>query len=134
MIFNSWHVCRNLTYLVYLLEVWGVYTNTGSLLVILIIDSVYGLIYTACERYVFKWNSQVIGIYLSSPLRPRYLPERQKSRALTGSTFGIYSRFRSGMQTKQYPVDSLNFFNDTLLITVMLVSVQWESRNNLAVL
>ena len=34
----------------------------------------------------------------------------KKERVLTGSTFGIYSRFRPGMQTKQEPVDSLNFF------------------------
>jgi len=27
------------------------------------------------------------------------------------------------MQTKQEPVDGLNFFNDTVLITVMFVSV-----------
>jgi len=30
------------------------------------------------------------------------------SPAFTGSTFGMYSRFKSGMQTKQTPVDSLN--------------------------
>ena len=47
----------------------------------------------------------------------------QKARALTGSTFGIYSRFRSGLKTKSEPVDSLNFFNDTYLIKVILVSV-----------
>ena len=29
----------------------------------------------------------------------------------------------SGMQTKQEPVDSFNFFNDTVHITVMFVSV-----------
>jgi len=32
----------------------------------------------------------------------------KKARALTGSTFAIYSRFRSRMQTKQKPVDSFN--------------------------
>ena len=43
-------------------------------------------------------------------LVPRYQPDlRQKARALTGSTFGMYSRFRSGMQTKQERVDCLNF-------------------------
>ena len=47
----------------------------------------------------------------------------KKARALAGSTFGIYSRFRSEMETKQEPVDSLNFFNDTVLVTVIFVSV-----------
>jgi len=42
---------------------------------------------------------------------------------LTGSTFGIYSRLRSEIETKQKPVDSLNSLNDTVLITVMFVSV-----------
>ena len=47
----------------------------------------------------------------------------ESARVLTGSTFGIYSQFRSGMETKQKPVDNLNFFTGTLLITVMFVSV-----------
>jgi len=42
---------------------------------------------------------------------------------LTGSTVGIYGRFRSGIQQIQARVDSLNSLNDTLLITVMCVSV-----------
>jgi len=42
---------------------------------------------------------------------------------LAGSTIGIYSRFRSWNQTKQEHVDSLNNFNDTVLITVMIVIV-----------
>ena len=58
-------------------------------------------------------------------MAPRYQQERQKAHALTGSTFGIYSRSRSGLQTKQKPFDSLNFFNDTVLITVMFVPV-WQ--------
>jgi len=37
-------------------------------------------------------------------VEPRYQPERQKARALTGPTFGNYSRFRSVMKTKQEPV------------------------------
>ena len=56
-------------------------------------------------------------------MEPRYQPERQKARALTGSAFGIYSRLRSGMQNKKGPVDKFNFFNDTMLITVIFVSV-----------
>jgi len=56
-------------------------------------------------------------------MAPRYQQERQKAHALTGLTFGIYSRSRSGLQTKQKPFDSLNFFNDTVLITVMFVPV-----------
>ena len=55
-------------------------------------------------------------------MAPRYQQERQKAHALTGSTFGIYSRSRSGLQTKQKLFDSLNF-NDTVLITVMFVPV-----------
>ena len=40
-------------------------------------------------------------------LVPRYQPDlRQKARA---STFGMYSRFKSGMQTKQERFDCLNF-------------------------
>jgi len=63
---------------------------------------------------------------------PRYQAERKKNktRALIGSTFGIYSRFRSGMQTKQELVDSINFFNDPVLITVMLVSVLKLNRRS----
>ena len=34
----------------------------------------------------------------------------------------FYGWFRSGMQTKQEPVDSLNVFNEMVLITVMFVS------------
>ena len=47
----------------------------------------------------------------------------QIARALTSSAFDIYSRFKSWMQPEQQPVDSLNVFNDTLLITIMCVSV-----------
>ena len=39
-----------------------------------------------------------------------------------GSTFGVNDRFRSNIQTKQEAVDSLNSFNDTVLITVMFLS------------
>ena len=46
---------------------------------------------------------QVIANYpWGAPLSTR----TPKARALTGSTFGIYSWFRSGMETKQKPVDS----------------------------
>jgi len=41
-------------------------------------------------------------------LEPRNEPEGKKARNLTGSTFGIYGRFRSGLKTKQELVDSLN--------------------------
>ena len=47
----------------------------------------------------------------------------KKARALTGSTFGIDSRFRSGLRTKQEPVYVLTLFNGTVLITVKCVSV-----------
>jgi len=55
--------------------------------------------------------------------RPALNQNTKKARALTGPTFGIYSRFRSGMETKQEPVGSLNFSKDTVLITFMFVSV-----------
>jgi len=42
-------------------------------------------------------------------VEPRYQPERQKARALTGSAFGIYSRLRSGMQTKKGLLTNLTF-------------------------
>jgi len=45
----------------------------------------------------------------------------KKARALAGSTFGVNGRFRSNIQTKQEAVDSLNLFNDTVLITVMFL-------------
>ena len=54
----------------------------------------------------------------------------KKARALAGSTFGIYSRFRSEMETKQEPVDSLNFFNDTVLVTVIFVSVFFSTKQD----
>ena len=47
----------------------------------------------------------------------------RSSCAFPGSTFGIYTRFRSGMQIKQEPVNRLNLFNDTVFITVIVVSV-----------
>ena len=61
---------------------------------------------------------QVIIIYLSSLWGAPLSTRTAKTYALTGSTFGIFTRFISGMEIKQKPVDSLNFFNDTLLITV----------------
>ena len=54
----------------------------------------------------------------------------KKARALAGSTFGIYSRFRSEMETKQEPVDSLNFFNDTVLVTGIFVSVFFSTKQD----
>ena len=52
---------------------------------------------------------QVVGIYLSFPFgAPLSTRTPKKTRVLTGSTFGIYSRFISRMQTKQRPADSLN--------------------------
>ena len=40
---------------------------------------------------------------------PHYQTATQKACALTGLPFGVFGRFRSGMQTEQEPVDSLNF-------------------------
>ena len=63
-----------------------------------------------CENYVIFTVLSGIWYYLQvianypwgAPLSTR----TPKTRALTGSTFGIYSWFRSGMETKQKPVDS----------------------------
>ena len=54
---------------------------------------------------------------------PHYQTLRKKTCALTGSTVGVYGRLRSGMRTKQEYVDRLNSFKNTVLITVMFVSV-----------
>ena len=73
----------------------------------------------------FKWNLLQFTMYC-------YLPKFnvwslainqnvKKARALTDSTFGINSQFRSRIQTKQEPVDSLNLFIDP--VSVMFVSV-----------
>ena len=58
------------------------------------------------------FHLQVIAIYLSSPCgAPLHINQNvKKARALAGSTFGMYSRFRSGLKTKQDPDYSLNFF------------------------
>ena len=97
---------------------------------------VYELIYTVKNLYnVFLNNTTYFscvkicficcfsGIWYYIQVIAIYLRKRARARALIGSTFCIYSRFRSGMQTKQEPVDSLNMFNDTLVITVMIVNV-----------
>ena len=66
-------------------------------------------------NYVFFTFLSGIWYYLQfiaklSVWSPAIKQNVKKERVLTGSTFGIYSRFRSRMQTKQEPVDSLNFF------------------------
>ena len=48
------------------------------------------------------------------------VPRGETSNKHVLSTFSIYSRFRR-MQTKQEHVESLNFVNDTVFITVMFV-------------
>ena len=40
----------------------------------------------------------------------KFDPEHKEALKLTGSTFGVYSRFRSELQTKQEPVDSKTIF------------------------
>jgi len=65
-------------------------------------------------RHVFftfiNWNLVLFIIYINLPKFPVWSPavnqNAKKARALTGSTFGIYIRFKSVMQTKQEPVDS----------------------------
>jgi len=42
---------------------------------------------------------------------------------LTVSIFGVYDRFRSGLQTKQEPDDGVNLSSDPVLITVISMSV-----------
>ena len=56
-------------------------------------------------------------------LEPHYQTVRLKARALTGSTFGVYGRFKSEVHTNKESVDNLNFFNDTVFITVMFGSI-----------
>ena len=66
---------------------------------------------------------QCIVIYLSSRGKLFYEPERQKKHVLSPvQHLVVYSWFRSRMETKQTPVDILNFVNDTVLITVMFVT------------
>ena len=69
-----------------------------------------------------KWNICII--YLSYTVwSPHYQTVRLKARALTGSTFGVYGRFKSEVHTNKESVDNLNFFNDTVFITVMFGSI-----------
>jgi len=58
--------------------------------------------------YVFKWNLVLFTIYSNLPKLLVYQTRTPNKRALAGSTFGGYGRFRSGLKTKQEPVDSLN--------------------------
>jgi len=61
--------------------------------------------------YNYSWQcvwAHIHGLYAYYHLEPRYQSERQKARALTGSIFGIYNRFRSGLNRKQEPVDRLD--------------------------
>ena len=61
-------------------------------------------------KWIFVFFTISMQVTYVPRLEPRYIPERTKTRALTGSTFGIYSQFRSGMEKKQVPVENLNFF------------------------
>ena len=80
----------------------------------------YYLLYIFLTMYISSYTRVVL-------IWPRfdcpYQPKAKHARVLTGLIFGIYNWFRSGMDTKQKHVDSLNLFNDTLLITVSSVSV-----------
>ena len=57
---------------------------------------------TRCVFYVFNWN---LVLFISKSNLSKFPVWRPtiKYDALTGSTFGINNRFRSGMQTKQEP-------------------------------
>ena len=63
---------------------------------------------------IFKCNLVLFTSYSNLPKFPVGSPainqNPQKACALTGSTFGIDSWFRSGRETKQEPVDSLNIW------------------------
>jgi len=66
---------------------------------------------------LFKWNSVLFTMYSKFPMwSPAINKNAKKVRALTGSTFGIYSRSRyRGTPSKQEPVGSLNMFKCTVL-------------------
>jgi len=77
----------------------------------------------SCQSMVYYIRGIIYNVYSKFPVGSSAINQNsKKARALTGSTFGIYSRFR-WIQTKQEPVDSLyNYFNDTVHIAVMFVS------------
>ena len=82
----------------------------------------------SCFVYVF-WSGiwyylQYIAIYLRSASGAPLSSRTPKKHVLWPvQHLVLYSWFRSRMKTKQKPVDILNHFNDTVLISVMFVSV-----------
>ena len=52
-----------------------------------------------CVR-IFNWNLVVFIIYSNFPVRKTAINQNAKTRALTGSNFGIYRRLISGLKTK----------------------------------
>ena len=67
---------------------------------------------------VFKW---ILG--LRSPSGASTIKQYAKQHVPTPVQLLVFLADLDQMQTKQEPVDSLKFSNDTLLITVMFVSV-----------
>ena len=84
------------------------YTPPRICITILYYCKIFSSMKIMCFTF-FKWNLVLFTSY-SKWGSPSINQNAKKVPALTGSTFGIYSRFISGMETKQEPADSLNFF------------------------
>ena len=102
------------------------------------------MLYSLRQRYAYyivqaykSFTLVLFTVYSNLFKFPVWIPERQKASDLTGSTFGIYSRFIYGLKTNQKPVDSFNSFNDkcsyievkpVYIIIIHGKTVLWDSR------